>query len=482
MNKPNVKALITDLEQFDQAVERSAGRFNTTFTTKLVGLSNVFQKTADKINSSFGITMSQLSSKANQSANNIEAIFADMAVSNIDIFDVKTQTLTTKLYELSDSAKELNLKMSESFADFSEKIKESIQGIQELGSYEFAFLAENAISSFKYASENMIASLEELKAKLSIASLDMKNILKTVFADTTQAFKDSMYSMSASGKSQFAGIQNAGEACAERVQSCFEAAFGSINANMAGTQRVIEISCNRIRSTFSATAESARMHFFTSITGINQKIGEFEARCKDANESAGNAFNETGGFVAEFVDKMARLNIIVATFNNIVTMMKTLFASTKFAASALAAAKGTLGIKAKIAAIATAALKSAKTAGIAAVPIAAGVALTAAAISGAFATGGFPEMGQMFIAREAGPELVGQIGSRTAVANNNQIVESVSAGVYEAVREAIKNNSVVKNSPTEVKLYLDGKQITSAVERHQRERGLTLLGGEPYAF
>ncbi len=53
------------------------------------------------------------------------------------------------------------------------------------------------------------------------------------------------------------------------------------------------------------------------------------------------------------------------------------------------------------------------------------------------ATGGFPSMGQMFIAREAGPELVGTIGSRNAVVNNDQIVESVSAGVYKAVREAM---------------------------------------------
>ena len=55
------------------------------------------------------------------------------------------------------------------------------------------------------------------------------------------------------------------------------------------------------------------------------------------------------------------------------------------------------------------------------------------------ATGGFPSMGQMFIAREAGPELVGTIGSRTAVVNNDQIVESVSAGVYNAVCAALNS-------------------------------------------
>ena len=54
-----------------------------------------------------------------------------------------------------------------------------------------------------------------------------------------------------------------------------------------------------------------------------------------------------------------------------------------------------------------------------------------------YARGGFPATGEMFIAREAGPELVGSIGNRTAVANNDQIVESVSRGVYQAVVSAM---------------------------------------------
>ena len=52
----------------------------------------------------------------------------------------------------------------------------------------------------------------------------------------------------------------------------------------------------------------------------------------------------------------------------------------------------------------------------------------------AYASGGFPDPGQFFLARENGvPEMVGSIGRRTAVANNDQIVEAIKAGVYEAV-------------------------------------------------
>lgn len=67
-------------------------------------------------------------------------------------------------------------------------------------------------------------------------------------------------------------------------------------------------------------------------------------------------------------------------------------------------------------------------------------------------TGGLPPVGQMFVARERGPELVGNIGGHTAVMNNNQIVSSVSAGVYQAVRGAMGN---VNSGNGVYNIYLD---------------------------
>ncbi|MGI6078764.1 MAG: phage tail protein, partial [Fastidiosipilaceae bacterium] len=92
------------------------------------------------------------------------------------------------------------------------------------------------------------------------------------------------------------------------------------------------------------------------------------------------------------------------------------------------------------------------------------------------AGGGFVDQGQMFIAREAGPELVGTIGNRTAVANNDQIVESVSRGVYQAVVAAMGDQQQ-GGGVTEVRVYLDGKDITRSVETEQRDRGLDLMPG-----
>ena len=53
----------------------------------------------------------------------------------------------------------------------------------------------------------------------------------------------------------------------------------------------------------------------------------------------------------------------------------------------------------------------------------------------AAAEGGIFEAGELFIAREAGPEMVGTIGNKTAVANTQQIVTGIADGVYEANTE-----------------------------------------------
>lgn len=86
--------------------------------------------------------------------------------------------------------------------------------------------------------------------------------------------------------------------------------------------------------------------------------------------------------------------------------------------------------------------------------------ITAAASGGSFSTG------QMFIAREAGPELVGSIGRSTAVMNNTQIVSSVAAGVYSAVVSAFSQYAATQNSQSgtaNINVYVGGKQVTDVV-------------------
>ena len=72
-----------------------------------------------------------------------------------------------------------------------------------------------------------------------------------------------------------------------------------------------------------------------------------------------------------------------------------------------------------------------------------------------YAKGGFPEMGQLFIANEAGPEMVGKMGSRNAVANNNQIVDGIKNGVFEAVLDAFNASGILDRDDTEKEVTLE---------------------------
>lgn len=72
-----------------------------------------------------------------------------------------------------------------------------------------------------------------------------------------------------------------------------------------------------------------------------------------------------------------------------------------------------------------------------------------------YAKGGFPEMGQLFIANEAGPEMVGKMGNRNAVANNNQIVDGIRNGVFEAVLDAFNASGILDRDDTEKEVTLE---------------------------
>lgn len=72
-----------------------------------------------------------------------------------------------------------------------------------------------------------------------------------------------------------------------------------------------------------------------------------------------------------------------------------------------------------------------------------------------YAKGGFPEMGQLFIANEAGPEMVGKMGNRNAVANNNQIVDGIRNGVFEAVLDAFNASGILERDDSEKEVTLE---------------------------
>ena len=80
--------------------------------------------------------------------------------------------------------------------------------------------------------------------------------------------------------------------------------------------------------------------------------------------------------------------------------------------------------------------------------------------------GGFPDVGEMFIAREAGPELVGSIGRKTAVANNDQIISGIERGVYRAVVSANSNNNGGGTQTIHIVNEIDGDVVGEKVIKY----------------
>ncbi|MBQ6906242.1 MAG: glycine zipper family protein [Clostridia bacterium] len=97
------------------------------------------------------------------------------------------------------------------------------------------------------------------------------------------------------------------------------------------------------------------------------------------------------------------------------------------------------------------------------------------------ADGGMFNAGSLIWAGERGAEIVANAsGGKTGVMNVQQMQDAVYEGVYAAVIAAMRGYS--GGGEQSVNVYLDGKQITSVVEKRQRERGASIMGNEVYSY
>lgn len=96
-----------------------------------------------------------------------------------------------------------------------------------------------------------------------------------------------------------------------------------------------------------------------------------------------------------------------------------------------------------------------------------------------FEDGGFPNEGQLFIAREAGAEMVGAMGRKTAVANNDQIVEGISAGVSIANDGVIAAIYALLNVVEEkdMSVVIGDNEIGHSYDRYKEKRGRQVSTG-----
>lgn len=97
------------------------------------------------------------------------------------------------------------------------------------------------------------------------------------------------------------------------------------------------------------------------------------------------------------------------------------------------------------------------------------------------ANGGIFDMGSLVWAGERGAEIVANAsGGKTGVMNVQQMQDAVYEGVYAAVVSAMRATG--GSDGRSINVYLDGRQITAAVEKRQRERGASLMGNQVYSY
>lgn len=96
------------------------------------------------------------------------------------------------------------------------------------------------------------------------------------------------------------------------------------------------------------------------------------------------------------------------------------------------------------------------------------------------AQGGTVKTGQMFVAREAGPEMVGTMGGSTTVANNDQIVAGISAGVANAMSQMMPYLARIAGASEETaskdfSVKLDGAQLARSINKASKRAGRALV-------
>ena len=94
-----------------------------------------------------------------------------------------------------------------------------------------------------------------------------------------------------------------------------------------------------------------------------------------------------------------------------------------------------------------------------------------------YAKGGFPNVGEMFIAREKGPEMVGKIGRKNAVANNNQITSGIKQAVIEGMMEVfMATGGVGGNDNKPIHVYAELRTESDEVLARAVARGNDKMG------
>ena len=482
----DVKAMTNELALFDQAVSASAANMKANFDMQIAGISQTFAATFQAIDATIAI-----------SAANFNLAFGTAALLLTEQFNLAFMTLDA-------TALNSSLMLSANFLAALTLINAGLTATQLLSDATFGLMSTNALLLFTTAATGIIATFALLNAAAAICcagmetsfSVSLLNIVTTFGLNFTLI--NTLWAAAAALMLATATTNSAG------MTAVMLGAFTLITAGMTITAASVNTILDGIRLKFEETAQGATQSFSDAQASISESMNTIGTVSTENTDKTSNGF-------AKFFDGFSKGVGVISSLLNILKalgILKSKDTALTVANTAANTANSSsqllvIGTTTGVGVAATGAAAGMLAFGAAVLMICAGIALVIVALAllfsllgkstnidsnqldelknpkvdpismstEGFASGGFPSMGQMFIAREAGPELVGTIGGRNAVVNNNQIVESVSAGVYKAVKSALKGGS-----ESIIQVFIGNEQLDEYIVSSQQRRLLQTNG------
>ncbi len=404
-----------------------------------------------------------------QAAANSALTFSANFITQIDALAVSLQTMAdTAAAALTTAFSTGAVAMSESVGASILNITTKIQEMQIIGSEALAIFSENAIVTFAAINENFIMQADVLNLKFAETALAIEAYLLIALSNVQLAFANTFSNILTELETKKAEI---GEQLLE-IEQLFLTT--SENAKLGFTDNLTIISDSVI---------SVRNTSVESNSNVVASVGQVDEKEKTLKETLLEKIKDYNTLYTAAENMKKQMQNAIPLFGEHTTALIAGNAATKTAGTAsstaapkiLAIGAGALLVGMAVALVAKTVFNFLKMAGLDTHGVKADDFNLKFEIPG-LADGGIPGYGELFIAREAGPEFVGSFGSRNVVMNNNQIVDAVSGGVYDAVRRA---NAEQSQQPIYLNVEAKVREnvLFDMMETVRAERGVRLSTG-----
>lgn len=489
----DVKTMTNELALFDQAVSASAANMKANFDMQIAGISQTFAATFQAIDATIAI-----------SAANFNLSFGTAALLLTEQFNLAFMTLDA-------TALNSSLMLSANFLAALTLINAGLTATQLLSDATFGLMSTNALLLFTTAATGIVATFALLNAAAAVCCAGMETSFSVSLLNIVTTFGLNFTLINTLWAAAAALMLATATTNSTEMTAVMLGAFTLITAGMTITAASINTMLDGIRLKFEETAQGAAQSFSDAQASISESmntIGTVSTENTDkANSGWLNMFDSSSNLISQISGLINIINALIKIYQ-VLFIKKAADTALTVANTAANTANSSsqllvIGTTTGVGVAATGAAAGMLAFGAAVLMICAGIALVIVALAllfsllgksanidsnqldelknpkvdpismstEGFASGGFPSMGQMFIAREAGPELVGTIGGRNAVVNNNQIVESVSAGVYKAVKSALKGGS-----ESIIQVFIGNEQLDEYIVSSQQRRLLQTNG------